>query len=474
MPKVRVELLNVTCRKTEDIGWLGSEDEFYIAGALSDTTNTQGVLTPILDIDNGETKPYANVVFDADVSSGQSIRGGLKAFDEDMAKDWEKIEANITTITDKVISELANSEDPRAATASQILEFAVKALGFLFSLDKDDELGSLELNIPASGPIVEEKDWNFNGDDSDYTVRYRITRDSPGPTTPTPAWAVMGDETISGVGVSSWKSEVMDLFVRGTDNQLYYKWYDSNNGGWKQGYEPLGGQISFSPVAVSGGSSDLIDVFARGIGSSDGVYHKIWQGGVWSDWQRLGSMDTLSGPGVSWEPTRNLDVFVRGTDNALYVHQYNPNNGWVGPWPLDGQISSSPAAIALVNGPVHVFARGMDNALWHKWYDGGWQNWESLGGPLGGQISSDPESGPSVSSWGPQRLDVFVRGTDNAVWHRWSTDGGVRWSDWESLGGVITSSPASISRAPNLVEVFARGTDNKLYHIWWDGVAWRP
>ncbi|MGI2904554.1 S8 family serine peptidase [Tolypothrix sp. VBCCA 56010] len=289
------------------------------------------------------------------------------------------------------------------------------------------------------------------------------------------SWALMGNELISGVGVSSWKPEVMDLFVRGTDNLLYYKWYDSNNGGWMQGYEQLGGgEISFSPVAVSGGGSDLVDVFARGIGASDGVYHKVWQGNVWSDWQRLGSMNTLSGPGLSREPGRHLDVFVRGTDNALYAYQYNPNDGWVGPWPLDGQISSSPTAIALVNGPVHVFARGTDNALWHRWYDGGWQNWESLGGPLGGQISPDPESGPSVASWGSGRLDVFVRGTDDAVWRKWSANGGASWSNWESLGGVVTSSPASISRAPNLIEVFVRGTDSKLYHKWWDGTAWRP
>lgn len=186
MPKVRIELIDVKCRKTEDIGIFGSEDEFYIAGALSDSINTQGVLTPILDIDNDQTKSYNHVIFDADVPLGQNIRGGLKAFDEDAAKDWEKRKDYITKITDKVVSELANSEDPDAATASKILEFAVKALGFLFSLDKDDELGSLELNIPASGLNVEEKEWNFDGDDSDYTVRYRITRGiRVGPTGPT-------------------------------------------------------------------------------------------------------------------------------------------------------------------------------------------------------------------------------------------------------------------------------------------------
>jgi hypothetical protein len=50
--------------------------------------------------------------------------------------------------------------------------------------------------------------------------------------------------------------------------------------------------------------------------------------------------------------------------------------------------------------------------------------WESLGGIL--------TSGPDASSWAPGRLDVFVRGRDNALWHKWFDRG---WSHWESLGG---------------------------------------
>jgi hypothetical protein len=51
------------------------------------------------------------------------------------------------------------------------------------------------------------------------------------------------------------------------------------------------------------------------------------------------------------------------------------------------------------------------NALWHKWYDGGWSGWESLGGVL--------RSDPDAVSWGEQRIDVFVRGTDRRLWHKW-------------------------------------------------------
>ena len=51
--------------------------------------------------------------------------------------------------------------------------------------------------------------------------------------------------------------------------------------------------------------------------------------------------------------------------------------------------------------------------------------WESLGGVLTSQ--------PAVSSWAPGRLDVFARGTDKALWHRWYDNNA--WSRWESLGG---------------------------------------
>ena len=52
-------------------------------------------------------------------------------------------------------------------------------------------------------------------------------------------------------------------------------------------------------------------------------------------------------------------------------------------------------------------------------------------------------SGLAVSSWAPNRLDTFVRGTDDALWHKWWD--GASWSGWESLGGVLTSEPAGVS-----------------------------
>jgi len=56
---------------------------------------------------------------------------------------------------------------------------------------------------------------------------------------------------------------------------------------------------------------------------------------------------------------------------------------------------------------------------------GEWGTWESLGG----QITASP----ATVSWADGRIDVFARGTDNALWWKHYSSG--TWSGWESIGG---------------------------------------
>jgi hypothetical protein len=173
------------------------------------------------------------------------------------------------------------------------------------------------------------------------------------------------------------------------------------------------------------------------------------------DWESLGGVLT-SGAGVcSWAPGR-LDVFARGGDNALWHRWYE--NSWSGWESLGGVLSSDPAAVSWGHGRIDVFAKGTDNTLQHRWYDGTWSGWESLGGAL--------SSGPTVSSWAPGRLDVFARGADNTLHHKWYEN---NWSGWESLGGGLSSDPAAVSWGHGRIDVFAKGGDNALWHKWYDG-----
>jgi hypothetical protein len=131
--------------------------------------------------------------------------------------------------------------------------------------------------------------------------------------------------------------------------------------------------------------------------------------------------------------------------------------------PGQNAFTSAPAVCSWGPARLDVFGRGPDNALWHKWLTGrDWSDWESLGGTL--------TSPPAAVSWGEGRIDVFVRGTDNALWHRWFTDGG--WSGWESLGGILNFGPAVSSWGPRRLDVFARGTDNTIFQRSFDQ-GWR-
>jgi hypothetical protein len=125
---------------------------------------------------------------------------------------------------------------------------------------------------------------------------------------------------------------------------------------------------------------------------------------------------------------------------------------------LGGIVVASPGATTRGTDLIDVFVHGSDNALWWMEINRTQQaapSWTSLGGQL-------PQgSGPAASSWGADRLDVFVQGTNNALWHR--SMQGASWSAWESLGGVLTASPAAMSPATNVIDVFVRGSDGALW-----------
>ncbi|WP_236644094.1 trypsin-like peptidase domain-containing protein [Sorangium cellulosum] len=154
--------------------------------------------------------------------------------------------------------------------------------------------------------------------------------------------------------------------------------------------------------------------------------------------------------------TQRLVVFAKGSDNAIWHKFYD--GGWSSWTSLGGSLTSSPSATLTREGRLTVFAKGSDNAIWHKYYDGGWSGWTSLGGPLA--------SAPAATVTREGRLTVFARGTDNAIWHKYY-DGG--WSGWTSLGGPLASAPAATVTREGRLTVFARGTDNAIWHKYYDG-----
>jgi C1A family cysteine protease/acylphosphatase len=125
-------------------------------------------------------------------------------------------------------------------------------------------------------------------------------------------------------------------------------------------------------------------------------------------------------------------------------------------WAVDGVTLPE-----TLGGRIELFVRGTDNAMYHMWQtsvNDGWSGWAGFGGIL----TSDPVFGRNADG----RLEIFVRGSDNGLYHIWQTAPNNGWSGWGGLGGVILGDPAVVNDADGRLEVFAIGTDNALYHIW--------
>ena len=268
-------------------------------------------------------------------------------------------------------------------------------------------------------------------------------------------WKPMGGGLSGGPAVSSWSADRRDVFVLGTDNQLWHEFSNSGGAGWS-GWEPVGGSLSGAlasdPAAVSW-ASNRIDIAI--VGSDGHLWHRIYEGTQWSAWEDLGGQFS-SGPAIATWSAGRLDIFARGTGGEL-EHIF-----WAGAWSawenLGGVLTSDPAAVAWGSNRIDVFVRGSDNQLWHKYFDGTtWSGWEPLGGTLG--------SGPGVASWGPGRLDIFVTGIGGGLWHKWFD--GAAWRGYEPLGGGLNSDPDAVSGSHGIIDVFARGSDNQLWLQGW-------
>ena len=167
-------------------------------------------------------------------------------------------------------------------------------------------------------------------------------------------------------------------------------------------------------------------------------------------------------------------LFVQGYDGALWYNRQvdytndssSTNWGWGGWQSLGGVLTSSPCAVSRSPDALDVYVRGTDGAIWQRTTTNNgtsWSNWISLGGQVA------PGTGPGASGWA-NREDVFVRATDGALWQKTWTG---TWSSWQSLGGKLTSSPAAVSRGTGLIDVCVRGTDGavwlKSYNNGWSG-----
>jgi hypothetical protein len=230
----------------------------------------------------------------------------------------------------------------------------------------------------------------------------------------------------------------MDLLVRGYDEALWHRHYDGSN--WGEWNNAAGGLL-FSAPSIASQRDGQFDVFT--IGADNLVYRRHWDGGTWSDnWHTIDATDDWP-PLGSWHgPTPELlapaavargnqiDLFRLGPDNTLRWKHSDDGDTWQEWQNLDGMLASGPGAVSLNENHMQVFARGVDEALWHRTYNGGWESWqrdELDGMDAGVSIASAPSAFVSGSL-----TDVYVQGSDDQLWQNQCDSSGCGY--WSLLG----------------------------------------
>jgi hypothetical protein len=370
--------------------------------------------------------------------------------------------------------------------------------------------GFLQEGIASNFPIAANQDghlevFSFGAD----SALWHVWQDPNGPNNGWSNWASLGrpPEGLSfnpAVGVNA--NGHLEVFGIGAiDKAFWHIWQDPNgpNNGWTD-WASLGGPPdSFAGLTVAANADGHLEVFASASG-----YGRVWH--MWQDpngpnngWSNWASLDLP--PGVV--PPKNyflgpvtvgrnqngrLEVFATSSYNGgvqwavwhVWQDPNGPNNGWSNWESLDflpivePGLASPPVVKANLDGRLEVFLTVGDGSLWHRWQsfpsEDVWNNlgWVSLGKPTG-QIGQVASAYPALGANNNGRLEAFIKGSDNALWHVWQDPNGPNngWSNWASLGipPNLTSTgyiPSVGVNADGRLEVFINGSDNALWHAW--------
>jgi len=326
-------------------------------------------------------------------------------------------------------------------------------------------------------------------------------------------WTAIGSDLFCPVAVCQRPGEIA-LFARGASGELFHKeWQD---GGWGEVQSlgapvaRLGGSAGTVPaawqLAACSGDPKSIHLFA---GSPDGhLLQMVGSRGEWGAFECLGAPAKVSGGiaiplgldgalAASCTGSNRVDVFAVSLAGEL-LHTSWDGKDWSGFESLGTAVmqqGGSQQSVPLLGSlaacrcgaqGIGIFVRGTLGDLMMKWWNGkDWSEFASLGWPhvpdqtYPAVTVAAPLTGPPAAcSWGPERIDVFARGSIGEVLHKWWD--GKAWSDFESLGMPVTADArpeplpstgaiAACSWGVGRLDVFTRAVGGNLYHAWWDG-----
>ncbi|KAA8894578.1 hypothetical protein FN846DRAFT_786157 [Sphaerosporella brunnea] len=193
---------------------------------------------------------------------------------------------------------------------------------------------------------------------------------------------------------------------------------------------------------------------------------KAFTGAAWGDFEELPhAKNAASLPALATWGYNRVDIFYTAQDGAVYHGTLARATTFRR---VDGtKAYGPPVALARRGATVlDLFWVGEEQVLFHRAMggDGAWGAAENISGPC--------TTSPAATSWGPERLDVFVVHYDKALYHKaWD---GKRWDYYfHKLGAEeFEAPPAAVCWGEGRIDVFAVDVKGRLLQKFWERGQW--
>jgi hypothetical protein len=318
-------------------------------------------------------------------------------------------------------------------------------------------------------------------------------------TFPVPGDGVAADSLV----ILTGHAPVIGLLVRDNSGQIWLGKLNVSASQLEVSWRDIGGPFARGPLAQAAGGEILI---MAGAASGYLSFTTLRGAALTPDpagWTVMELRSAHRPVTVSWGPDR-VDAFGLADDGILRQSWLQRRDGgWAlggRPVPIAEEVPEMPTPVSWGPLRLDLFGRSRAGSVLHKWWDNaddrfdifsventgttthkywhpgtGWlpaplTQWEDLGGWL--------TTTPTASSWGAYHLDIFGRGRDGHLRHLWwgpeyGWEPGV--DDWEDMGGVLGGVPEAIAWGRDRLGVFAISIENTLIFKYRDpGIYWRP
>ncbi|OTA98558.1 hypothetical protein M426DRAFT_325893 [Hypoxylon sp. CI-4A] len=319
---------------------------------------------------------------------------------------------------------------------------------------------------------------------------------------PSPA-AMTGTPTSVTPGLAptaiSWGYPHLEVFaVTNNDSNAIYRTWRNANATLDSEFLPgnmsmelVGGNVNATEAPgiavnhrIESEKTNRTEIHINGNGTGYRIFHdsdEIWTHSDPDNWDVFANLAVDGAPAqVEYDPSVQImrTFYLSNTDTGYAAYYFKWQGSWGDPVKIEGPALQlmTPAVVAwnrINDTRVDIFSVAKkDNHLLHASLSiqlSGWTEYEDLGGFV--------TTSPVAVSREPGIIDIFARGGDAGLWHLSYGNENSIWTNWTRLGNTtIQGKPDAITISSDTIDVFAWGLDGSMLHKIYNSTtkSWTP